>query len=107
MSDLLSIFSSDPVVSKKELVSLNLGINKRTGEKFAKATTSDGMSYIKNFSKTGVAIDSHIEIPSYSSKEQRNEIIKELYDKNFNQSDIADMLNISQSTVSNCLRKNK
>ena len=47
-----------------------------------------------------------IEIPSYASKLERNKIIQEL-SKNFIQDDIADMLDISQSTVSNVLKSFK
>ena len=83
-----------------------MGYKKRTGEQFAKATLSDGTTHIKSFYDTGVTEDSIISIPSYSSKEERNRIIEQLSTK-YTQDDIADMLDISQSTVSNALSKKK
>lgn len=103
-NELIKAFSNEPKVMKQELRSLNIGYNRRTGEKFAKATTTDGRSYIKTLSKTGVREDKVIEIPPYSTREERNKIIGDLSEK-YTQSDIADMLDISQGTVSNTLKK--
>ena len=105
-NDLFDAFSNEPGVPSEDIVSLNMGIKKRTGERFAKATTSDGKTYIKTLSKTGVAQKSVITIPSYSSKEERDEIIMDLSKRN-TQDDIADMMDISQGTVSNVIRKKK
>lgn len=104
--NLLNVFANESAISPDELVSLNIGTKKRTGEKFAKATTSDGKTYIKTLSKSGVTQNTLVVIPPYSTKEERDNIIKELSKKN-TQDDIADMLGISQGTVSNSLRKNK
>lgn len=104
--NLLNIFANDSVICPDELVSLNIGIKRRTGERFAKATTLDGKTYIKTLSKSGVSQNTVIEIPPYSTKEERDNIIKELSNNN-TQDDIADMLGISQGTVSNSLRKKK
>ena len=104
--NLLSVFANESAVSPDELVSLNIGIKKRTGERFAKATTSDGKTYIKTLSRSGIAQNTIIEIPPYSTKEERDNIIGEL-SQTHTQDDIADMLGISQGTVSNSLRKKK
>lgn len=105
-NNLLNVFTNESAISPDKLVSLNIGVKKRTGERFAKATTSDGKTYIKTLSQSGVSQNTIIEIPSYSTKEERNKIISELSPKN-TQEDIADMLGISQATVSNSLRKKK
>lgn len=105
-NELINAFSGEDRVASEDLVSLNIGIKKRTGERFAKATTSDGKTFIKTLSKSGVSQNSIIEIPPYSTKEERDAIIKEL-SRNNTQDDIADMLGISQGTVSNSLRKKR
>lgn len=103
-NDLFDAFSNEPEVISEEIVSMNIGIKKRTGERFAKATTSGGKTYIKTLSKTGIRQDAIISIPAYSTKAERDKIIADLAKKN-TQDDIADMLGISQGTVSNSLRK--
>lgn len=105
-NELINAFSGEDRVASEDLVSLNIGIKKRTGERFAKATTSDGKTFIKTLSKSGVSQNSIIEIPSYSTREERDAIIKEL-SRNNTQDDIADMLGISQGTVSNSLRRKR
>lgn len=103
-NDLINAFSNDSIVSNEDLVSLKIGYKKRTGEKIAKATTSDGRTFIKSLSPTGVTEEAVITIPYFSTKEERNEIICDL-SKKYVQDDIADMLDISQGTVCNVLKK--
>lgn len=105
-NELIEAFSNESQINMDEIVSLNVGIKRRTGERFAKATTSDGKTYIKTLSRTGVEEQSVTTIPPYFSKEERDEIIVDLA-RNNTQDDIADMMSISQSTVSNVLRKKK
>ena len=102
-NDLIDAFKNEPEILNN-LNSLSIGVNKRTGERFFKATTFNGKTFIKKLSITGIKESSYIEIPSYETKEERNKIIEDLYSKNFPQSDIASMLDISQSTVSNILK---
>ena len=84
--ELINAFNQEPAILQEDLVSLKLGVKKRNGERFAKATTSDGRTFIKTLSKSGVEKSSVVKIPAY---------------------DIADMLDISQGTVSNALKKRK
>jgi len=103
-NELIDAFANEPLIESEDLVSLNIGYKKRTGERFAKAVTVEGKTYIKTLSKTGIETQEIISIPPYNSREERDDIIRELSQKN-TQDDIADMLGISQSTVSNTLRK--
>jgi len=89
----------------KDVVSLALKTNNKTGAKFARAVLDDGTALIKSLSKTGVVSETIHKIPDILSAAQRNDVIKDLYRQNINQETIAAMLDISQSTVSNVLRK--
>lgn len=104
--DLISYFSNEPAIETNEIVSAKMGSKKRTGETFVKAALSDGRTFIKTLSRTGVQIDSTVTIPPYATREERDEIIFDL-SKKYVQDDIADMLDISQGTVSNSLRRRK
>ena len=66
----------------------------------------DGRTFIKTLSKSGVEKSSVVKIPAYETKDERDSIICEL-SADFVQDDIADMLDISQGTVSNALKKRK
>ena len=99
----LQVFNN--VIDPNNIINMRQCI-KKTGEIFAKATTRDGITLIKSLSPSGIEKDILIKIPSYTSKLERNKIILEL-SKNFTQNDIADMLDISQSTVSNVLKNLK
>ena len=104
--ELINAFNQEPAILQEDLVSLKLGVKKRNGERFAKATTSDGRTFIKTLSKSGVEKRSVVKIPAYETKDERDSIICEL-SADFVQDDIADMLDISQGTVSNALKKRK
>ncbi len=89
-----------------DIISLNYGFNKKTGEKFARAVLKDGRTLIKSATKTGVEINQTIVIPAFRTVAERNNIIKDLYNnKHLTQELIASMMDISQSTVSNVIRK--
>lgn len=104
--NLLNVFSDESAVSLEDLVLVKMGVKKSTGERFAKAVTKDGKTFIKTLSESGIEQDSITIIPCYSSKKERDKIIKDL-SKKYTQEDIADMLGISQGTVSNSLSKKK
>lgn len=104
-NDLISIVSKSDSLSEKDLVSLSLGKNKKTGERYLKAKDSDGVTYIGKITASGIKEKRLISIPPFSSKKERDNYIKELYAKDYTQNDVAEILDISQSTVSNVLSK--
>lgn len=76
---------------------MNYGTNKKTGAKFAKATLEDGRSLIRTLTNSGVVCDQCIQIPSHSGKDERNQLIRELYNQKYTQGKIASFLGISQA----------
>lgn len=71
----------------------------------ARAVLDDGTTLIKNVTASGVVSDTIHRLPEIVSVAQRNEVIKDLAKEKINQETIAAMLDISQSTVSNVLRR--
>ena len=92
--------------SLTDIVSLSLGKNAKTGERFARAVLDNGTTLIKSVTATGVEKNVKYVIPAFTSVVERNDIIKDLSkNQGLTQEMIASMMNISQSTVSNVLRK--
>ena len=87
------------------VISLAFKPNKKTGAKIARAVLDDGTTLIKNVTASGVISETIHKLPEIGSRAQRNEVIKDLSKQKINQETIAAMLDISQSTVSNVLRK--
>ena len=87
------------------IVSLAFKPNKKTGAKIARAVLDDGTTLIKTVTASGVVSETIHRLPEITSTVQRNEVIKDLCKQKINQETIAAMLDISQSTVSNVLRK--
>lgn len=108
-TNLTNIFTSAELRKEgktaSNIISLAYKFNAKTGERFARAVLDDGTALIKSVTASGVVSDSTYKLPRITSVEQRNEVIKDLYKKKNNQADIAAMLDISQATVSNVLRK--
>lgn len=91
--------------STANLISLAFITNKRTGAKIARAVLDNGTTLIKTVTASGVVSEIKHTIPEILSVAQRNDIIRDLAKQKHTQEDIAAMLNISQATVSNVLRK--
>lgn len=88
------------------IVSLAFKTNKKTGAKIARAVLDDGRTLIKTVTPSGVVSETVHKIPEIVTITQRNEVIKDLAkQKIYNQEMIAAMLDVSQSTVSNVLKK--
>ncbi len=81
--------------------------NKRTGIDYIFVRTDTGNTYVMKQNSKGVKNDIHISIPDYDTKKEREEIIKELSSHGYKQVDIAFFMDISQSTVSKVLSKEK
>lgn len=94
---------------KEGITEFSFGRKKRTQTNYIKAKNVQGATYISELDSSGLRIETIIQIPPYnkSDKDTRDKIIKELHSKKHCQDDIADFLDISQSTVSNSLKKNK
>ncbi|BAK48449.1 hypothetical protein CXIVA_24820 [Clostridium sp. SY8519] len=110
--NLLSVFNAKDLgklsAELSDIVSLNFGTNGKTGEKFARAVLDNGTTLIKSVTATGVEKNVQYIIPAFTSLTERNEIINDLSkNQKLTQEMIASMMNISQSTVSNVLRKSK
>lgn len=107
--DLLTIFKNADLKeigkTTANIISLSFKPNMKTGERMARAVLDDGRTLIKTITASGVVTETVHRIPEILSVAQRNEVIKDLAKKKLTQETIAAMLDISQSTVSNVLRK--
>ena len=108
-TNLLSVFKNvdlkDIGKTTANIVSLAFKTNQKTGAKIARAVLDDGRTLIKTVTASGVVSETIHKIPEILSVAQRNEVIRDLAKQEINQETIAAMLDISQSTVSNVLRK--
>ena len=91
-------------ISADDIVSLSYNINKRNGQKIAKATLANGTSYVQTLTPSGVKIGNTIQIPSYNGAVERSKIVHDL-NEHYTQDEIASFLQISQSTVHNDIKK--
>ena len=110
-TDLMSFFSDDSLdtdnrLPRHQIKSLSYGVKKRTGEKFIRASLDDGRTYIRTLSQSGINEQRQIQIPSYTTRAERDDIVMDLLDK-YVQSDVADFMGLSQGTISNIKRKYK
>lgn len=87
------------------IVSLAFNTNKSNGSRVARAVLDNGTTLIKTVTASGVVSETVHTLPEIVSKAQRNDVIKDLFKQGLKQETIAAMLDISQSTVSNILRK--
>ena len=94
-------------VTTTDIVSASINNKKRTGETIARITYANGQTFIRKQSSSGLDEQIKITPPPITSKEERNQIIRELNRKNYTQVEIADIVGISQSTVSNILRSKR
>ena len=91
--------------SAANVVSLAFKTNKKNGSRIARAVLDNGTTLIKTVTATGVVLEEIVNLPAINSIAQRNAVILDLAKNNIKQEQIAAMLDISQSTVSNVLRK--
>lgn len=109
--NLMEVFTNNDFKRLQEsvtnVVSLAFKTNGKNGTKIVRAVMDDGTTLIKKVTASGALIEEAIKLPKINSVVQRNNVINELSKNKVNQEEIAAMLNISQSTVSNILKKNK
>lgn len=107
--DLLSVFKKADLVKygkrTADIMSLAFKSDKKTGARIARAVLDDGTTLIKKVSASGVVSETIHHLPEITSTAQRNSVIKDLAKNKMTQETIAAMLDISQSTVSNVLKK--
>lgn len=80
-------------------------MNHKTGARTAKIVFNNGVMRIQTVTKTGVKIVSEYVLPAIASNADKIAIAKDMAKNGMRQVDIADFLRVSQSTVSNWLRK--
>lgn len=102
----MSLFDKNDMLPKKiaetNFVSRKEGYNKRTKSFYGRATDNEGNTYMyDNNLETGITQLLKIIIPDGNMKEQA----KDLYRQGYTQEEIADMLGVSQSTISKLLKK--
>ena len=89
------------------VISLSFKTNKKTGARIARAVLENGSTLVKTVTASGVEIQEVRILPVITSIAQRNSVIFDLANNKMTQEEIAAMLDISQSTVSNVLKKMK
>ena len=108
-TNLLTIFKNvdlkDVGKTTSNIISLAFKPNRKTGARIARAVLDDGRTLIKTVTASEVVSETIYKIPEILNIAQRNEVIKDLAKQKLTQETIAAMLDISQSTVSNVLRK--
>ena len=87
------------------VVSLAFKTNKKNGARIARAVLDNGTTLIKTVTASGTVLEQVLKLPEITSIAQRNDVIRDLAKNKITQEQIAAMLDISQSTVSNVLKK--
>lgn len=91
--------------SAGNVVSLAFKTNKKNGARTARAVLDNGTTLIKTVTASGTVLGEIIKLPVITSIAQRNAVIIDLAKNKMTQEQIASMLDISQATVSNVLKK--
>lgn len=91
--------------SATNVVSLAFKTNKKNGARTARAVLDNGTTLIKTVTASGAVLGEIIKLPVITSIAQRNAVIIDLAKNKMTQEQIASMLDISQATVSNVLKK--
>lgn len=87
------------------VVSLAFKTNKKSGARIVRAVLDNGTTLIKTVTASGAVLEETVSLPAINSVAQRNNLIRDLAKNRKTQEQIAAMLNISQATVSNVLKK--
>ncbi len=82
---------------------ISLLVTKSKGIMSQMAVLDNGLTGIKKSTSSGIIVKTVVQTPKINSIAQRSEIIKDLHKLRFTQTDIAAMVDVSQSTVSRTL----
>ena len=93
--------------NNNDIIASRTGYNQKTGEKYSLATDTKGLTIKLTQSKEGVKELTVTQVPNIDTKEKRDNVIKEMAAQNKTQGEIAQTVGVSQSTVSNVLKKKK
>lgn len=91
--------------SVSNIISLSFKTDKKNGSRIARAVLDNGVTLIKKVTASGVILEEVVKVPEILTTVQRNNVIRDLAKNKMTQEQIAAMLDISQSTVSNILKK--
>ena len=107
--DLTKVFQNSELQkfghTTESIINLAFKVNKKTGARVARAVMDNGTTLVKTVTTSGSIIMETIKLPEILSIDQRNAVIRDLAKNRMTQEQIAALLDISQSTVSNVLRK--
>ncbi len=96
---------SDTNSNEKKVRSGKFGVNKRTGKRFMRATYDDGSSKIYDESRSGIKSLTNLNIPVHTTKDERDRFVIELLEDGYTQEEVAEIMDLSQGTISNIKRK--
>lgn len=94
-----------PHIDADKMVSAVAKFSKKHGAAIGRAVWNNGRTVIKAVTTHGAQVMTTVVIPEVKSKAHRNGLVKDLRKLGFNQETTADIMHISQSTVSRILRK--
>lgn len=107
--NLMTVFNSSDLQkfgqSAANIISLAFKENKINHSRIARAVLDNGTTLIKKVTATGAVLEQVISLPQITSVAQRNSVIRDLAKNKITQEQIAAMLDVSQSTVSNVLKR--
>lgn len=109
--NLLNVFENNELKklgkSTANIISLAFKTDSKSGARIVRAVLDNGTTLVKKVTAQGAIIEKIITLPEITSTTQRNNVILDLAKNKMTQEQIAAMLDISQSTVSNIIRKSK
>ncbi|MDM8157458.1 Trp family transcriptional regulator [Amedibacillus dolichus] len=107
--NLMTVFSAKDLQKfgqqAANVIQLTFKPNKKTGARMARAVMDNGITLVKTVTASGTVLEEVIRLPEITTIAQRNNVIRDLARNKMTQEQIAAMLDISQATVSNVLRK--
>lgn len=94
-----------PHIDADKMVSAVARFSKKYGAAMSRVAWNNGRTVMKIFTTHGAQITTIVEIPEVKSKAHRDGLVRDLLKLGFPQGTTADIMRISQSTVSRIHRK--